>query len=869
MIGTVDFRHDGLPSQDSVPQVARPMPRLPSSLRLRLAGLLVTTALGLVQTSAGWAQDAATAPAAAVSFDIPAGGLAGAAAAWERASGFRLVAESSLLAGRLSGGVTGAHAPREALTLLLAGTGLVHRFTDAETAAIVPASWSAVPGTESGVVALDQLSVIGSGTGAESAYGPVRGFVASRSATASKTDASIIETPQSISVVTRDQIEEQGATTVSEALRYSSGIVTGTAGLQSRRFDPVFVRGFGGFSADASYVSYLDGLRWNFPARTAVQFDPYLLERVEVFKGPSSVLYGRAQPGGFVNLVTKKPTDVPVREVFTRVGSRGYVESGVDVGGRLDDEGTFLYRMVALGRDARTQVDYQEEQRVLLAPSLTWRPSAQTSLTLQGVYQRDPSTSDAGFVSPRGTILGIPGGGRVRETFFQGDRSWNRFARTEAWIGAQFEHRFDEALTFRSNLRYGELTDTFKSVDFSALAANGRTLSRFATISRHQIANLSLDNQLEAKFSTGPLAHTALVGVDYQWMDGPWDYGFSAAPTIDILAPNNSQPFVKPRPLVHFGNRIEQTGVYAQDQIAFGNWRLWLSGRHDWSQIGTSRTMIATGTLLSNAEAADKAFTGRAGLVYLFENGLAPYASYATSFEPSLSNVSGRSAYPPTTGEQWEVGLKYQPPGYNAFITFAAFDLVKNNVATVSPTFDVTVDGQIRSRGFEMEAKASLSEGLNLIASYTYIDMEVTKSSETTVLIDGSGSISNQGKVPVAVPRHTAALWADNAFLPSSPLYGFAIGGGIRYISSTYGTASNVWNEPGYVTRRSKVPGFLLGDAAITYDFGKRDPRLLGLSLTVNVKNLFDKEYIAACNGFGSCSFGEGRTVLATARYRW
>ncbi|GLK77416.1 ligand-gated channel [Methylopila jiangsuensis] len=764
--------------------------------------------------------------------------------------------------------VKGEMTAREALGRMLSGTGYAYRFVNEGTVSIFNPAADAAPVALEETVELPPLSVAGEG---ETATGPVNGFVAKRSATASKTDAALIETPQSISVIPRDQMDAQGATTVGEALRYTAGVVAGTAGLQSRRFDPVFLRGFGGFSADASYASYHDGLRWNFPARTAVQIDPFLLERVEVFRGPSSVLYGRAQPGGFVNLVSKRPTDTPVNEVFARVGEHAYLETGVDVGGKVDDAGTLTYRMIALGRLAETQIDYQKDQRILLAPSFTWRPDDQTTLTVQAAYQHDPHTSDAGFVSPRGTILGVPGHGKLSNSFFQGDKNWNRFDRTEAWVSAQFEHEFNDSLTFRSNARYGKIKDTFKSVDFFQLADDNKTLYRTPTISKHDVDNFAIDNQLETKFETGPFSHTTLVGLDYQWMDGPWDYGWSSIDPIDIFDPNNNMSFVKPKPIVRNTNEIEQVGVYAQDQIAFDKWRLWLSGRRDWSNIHTKQTIIATDFVRSDIRAKDAAWTGRAGLVYLFDNGLSPYVSYSTSFEPTLATASDQGPYKPTTGNQWEAGFKYQPTGYNAFITVAAFDIHKENVvssALVGTDTVYRVDGEVRSRGFEVEGKASLAEGLNLTASYAYTDMKVLETSESTTLKDDD-VISHKGKRPVAVPEHTATIWADYAFQPSNALNGLTVGGGVRYISSTFGTASNVWNEPGYIRKPSKVPGFTLVDAAVTYDFGKRNPRLDGFSVTVNAKNLFDKDYIAACNGFGSCTFGEGRMVLATARYRW
>jgi iron complex outermembrane receptor protein len=363
-----------------------------------------------------------------------------------------------------------------------------------------PAAVTAGGGTNpDGSVVLDTVNVEGQ---AETARGPVDGIVARRSATASKTDAALIETPQSISVVSREQMDRQSATTVSESLRYTPGVLTGTAGLQSKRFDPVFIRGFGGFSAAATYATYLDGLKWHHGPRTSIQVDPYLLERVETFRGPSSVLYGQATPGGFVNMVSKQPSDVARNEVFTSVGSYGRVEGGFDFTGPLNEDATLLYRLTGMGRVGETQIDFQDDERVLIAPSLTWAPDADTSLTVHALYQHDPRTSDAAFLPPVGTVLPGPYG-QIPRHFFQGDPNYNRFERTQAYIGYQFEHSFDETWTVRQNLRYAYMEDDIKSVNYLSLAADGRTINRNAAYSVHEDRSFSVDNQVQAKFATG------------------------------------------------------------------------------------------------------------------------------------------------------------------------------------------------------------------------------------------------------------------------------------------------------------------------------------------------------------------------------
>lgn len=703
----------------------------------------------------------------------------------------------------------------------------------------------------------------------ESAFGPVQGIVATRSATGSKTDAALIETPQSISVVTRDQMDQQASGTVSESLRYTSGIMTGQAGLQSSRFDPVFIRGFGGFSAAANYASYLDGLKWHYPSRTAVQIDPWMVERVEVFKGPSSVLYGQATPGGFVNLVSKQPQAVPHNEIFVRAGTHNYLEGGFDTTGPIANDPRFQYRVVGLGRMSDSQIDFQSQQRALIAPSFTYAPSLDTKFTVSGIYQRDPKALDSGFLPVVGTVL--PSGyGRLPTSRFQGDPQWNLYNRTQKAIGYQFEHRFNEIFSIRSNFRYGTLENDFRGVDFASLQPNNRILNRSIGQHIHDVESLSVDNQLQAKFATGPLRHTVLAGIDYQNMNSLWRYGFGSIGPIDLYAPVYNQPFTPPTLVNHRRDKLSQLGVYVQDQIELGNFRLWLSGRNDFAKTTNSIFNTTANRVTSSGKTDDDAFTGRAGLVYLFENGLAPYVSYSTSFEPQAGTDARGTSFRPTLGEQYEIGVKYQPVGWNAFITVAAFDLTKQNVLSADPTnplFSIQ-NGEVRSRGIEVEGKASIADGLDLVAAYTFTDMEFTRSNNTVTLIDGSGIVGLQGKRPVAVPTHMASLWAYYQ-MRHGPLAGFALGGGVRYIGETFGTDSNVWNLNGFVRTASKVPGFTLFDAVVSYDFGYVTPALKGFTAAVNARNLFNKGYVAACNGFGSCTYGEGRTVLATLKYRW
>lgn len=829
-----------------------------------LRHLLVGTALCVVALP----PVAAIAPAAAQTagthdFKIPGQPLGRALRTLAGQSGLQIAYRTAIASGTTAPAVRGTMTSEQALARLLATSGLRYAFTSANAVTIHdPAAAAAGARTNpDGSVVLDTINVEGQ---TETALGPVGGIVARRSATASKTDAALIETPQSISVVSREQMDRQSATTVSESLRYTPGVLTGTAGLQSKRFDPVFIRGFGGFSAAATYATYLDGLKWHHGPRTSIQIDPYLLERVETFRGPSSVLYGQATPGGFVNMVSKPPSDVARNEVFTSVGSYGRVEGGFDFTGPLNEDATLLYRLTGMGRVGETQIDFQDDERVLIAPSLTWAPDADTSLTVHALYQHDPRTSDAAFLPPVGTVLSGPYG-QIPRHFFQGDPNYNRFERTQAYIGYQFEHSFDETWTVRQNLRYAYMEDDIKSVNYLSLAADGRTINRNAAYSVHEDRSFSVDNQVQAKFATGALAHTLLAGLDYQRYRNKFNYGQGAAGSIDWTNPVYGIPITPVTLTFDRKEPLDQVGLYVQDQISYDNWRLWLSGRHDWAKSKSQITNMVTGANGGRSEADSNAFTGRIGLVHLFDNGLAPYVSYSTSFEPALGMDYHQNALKPMKGRQFEAGLKFEPQGYDASITLSAFHIAKNNVTATDPDIShvcpglpqnrcITQNGEVVSKGFEAEARASILDGLDLIAAYSFTDVEITESDNAALI----------GKRPVGVAEHMASLWASYTF-GSGTLEGLNLGGGVRHIGPSFGTDINEW----IAGLPSKVPGYTLVDLAFGYDFGRKNPGLEGLRLDVKINNLFDKKYVAACNGYGSCVYGEGRSALATMRYRW
>lgn len=782
---------------------------------------------------------------AAIDFAFPAMPLDEALAAYGAASGVQLIYDSSATQYLRSVAVVGRYDRAEGLRRLLAGTGLTPQFTAERSATLlrVVAQAGIVAPDQAGAVALDMLEVSG-----ENAIGPVHGYVARRSATATKTGTPILETPQAINVVGRKEIEDRQAQSVSQALLYTPGVMNqyGT----DVRYDWLYVRGF-------VPGRYLDGLRLPFGARGYSQprVESYGLERVELLKGPSSGLYGQNSPGGLLNLVSKRPTATPLREIQLQTGSFGRAQAAFDLSGPIDPEGKILYRLTGLARTTGTQLDYLEEDRVFIAPSLTLRPDADTSLTILSQYLNidSPGGGAPQGLPALGTLYANPKG-RIPTKRFIGEPNYDRFKLQQGFIGYAFEHRFNDVWTVRQNLRYSHVDANTQRVQAIGLGADNSTLSRYAWAFPERSDLFNIDNQAEARFSTGPFAHTLLLGADYLREDARYDESqLRIVPSVDVFAPVYAGTVTRP-PL---GTRItqgrNQTGLYAQDEIRFGGFRLTVSGRQDWADAVTRTTNAATGTL-TRVKQDDAAFTGRVGLSYLLDGGLAPYISYATSFQPTAGTDRAGQPFAPTEGEQIEGGIKFQPPGTNLLMTGTVFDLTQKNVLTPDPTdfrFNAQT-GEARVRGVELEVKASLTESLDLIASYAAMNSEITKANANAA---GASIIGNE--LPF-VPQHQASAWLDYTFR-TGDWAGLGLGAGVRYIGASVGDNANLYH----------IPVVTLVDAAVRYDFGYRYPALKGVDLAVNATNLFDKTYVSTCIAATGCFYGNRQTVLATLRYRW
>lgn len=679
------------------------------------------------------------------------------------------------------------------------------------------------------------------GRTSETAWGRVDGYVATRSGSGTKTDAPLIETPQAISVVTQDQVQAQAAQSISQAIRYTSGVVGERNGADGR-FDNVYIRGF---LAD----QYLDSLRLERSSGFAYSLvDPFNLERIEVLHGPASVLYGQASPGGLVNMVSKRPTTEPYQEMFISTGSYGRIQSGVDVSGPLDKNKELLYRLTASGFDVGSQVDHTSYQRVSIAPSLTWRPTNDTTITFLGTYQKDPKAGFYNQLLPGGIGTVFPTvNGRIPTSFYLGEPGYDKMRRDYGSVGYLLEHRFDSTWTVRQNLRYTDNKTYIQGVYPQSGQADITNIGRDAFSSAETLRSFAIDNQVEAKFATGPLQHTALFGVDYRTGTSEATGGYLAdVGSINALSPVYG---IAVAPLAFDGSArqtFDQVGVYAQDQIKFDRWVALLGIRHDRADTRTTSTF--DGTTFSTIPTSDEATTKRGALLYKFDNGVAPYIQYTESFQP-IVGTSNRTLnpYAPTTGQQKEVGIKYQP-NEKTLLTFAAFDLRQQNVLMQDPTdpLNQVQSGEIRSRGIEIEAKAEINRNLTLLGAYTYLDLVNTKSDPSVL-----------GKRPTGIPRNSASLWADYTFRGGA-LDGFGLAGGVRYFGETAGDGANTY----------QVPGVTLFDAALHYDLAGLGPQFKGFKFQLNATNLFDKTYVRYCQDPG-CYYGLRRDVIATLRYRW
>ncbi|MGC6386885.1 TonB-dependent siderophore receptor [Ewingella sp. S1.OA.A_B6] len=750
--------------------------------------------------------------ATAMPISLPAQPLINSLNALAQQAGVQLIAAPDSVAQKRAPALQGNMTLEAALSRLLSGSGLDFSI-DNGTVVVSPQPATA-----------DTLTV----TGQSSPYSSIP----QQSNSATKTDTPLLEVPQSVSVVTRERMDRQNVQSVTEALRYVPGVKTETYGVDPKGYDWIYIRGFNALTTN----DYRDGLRQLNNSYSYFRTEPYALERIDIVRGPSSTLFGLGDAGGIVNRISKLPSAQGVHEVEVELGNFNRRQAQFDMSDKIDDDSHYLYRLIGLARDSDTQFQYRdgpdvEDNRVYLAPSFTWLPNTDTSLTVRADYMRDTS---GGTVA----VLTKPGG-KITDTLL-GDHSYNHFRQEQFTVGYELSHQFNDTFQLRQNVRYGQTDTILNNLLPGSVNFDAGTVSRNAIRFDEHMNAFNIDNQLQADFSTASVTHRLLTGLDYSRLDGNAKRFGAVAPTLDIYNPVYGLDIADPTYALNNNDQTtEQLGLYMQDQISLTpKWLLTLGGRHD------DISMRTENNLTENTSWMDKgAWTGRAGLTYLAESGLAPYISYAESFVPNSGTDRQNRTFDPSKAHQYEVGVKYQPDP-SLLMTLAAFDITKSNVLTNEVVNNLVTgyqvaSGEVRSRGVEAESTVKLTQNLDLLASYTYTATEITASNN-----------GDRGNQQANVPKHMASTWLNYGF-HQGVLDGLLLSTGVRYVGSMYGDNANT----------IPVKNFALVDAGAKYQVNQH------VSVGFNIQNLLDHSYVGTCDDDTSCYPGQERTFIGSLKY--
>lgn len=783
------------------------------------AGLAVLMAVGLAATAlprTAQAQQAAQAPAAAQrQFQVPPGPLAGALTAFAADAGVSVSAPPALVQGKRTAGLQGRYTVREALERLLSGSGLQAQAAGQGGYVLAPAPALQPSAAAANTATLSTVTVTSQRDAAEGLY------AAQSRASGTKLGTTLMETPRSISIVSQEQLKTQAPKSIEQALSYTAGVSTEVTSADVRMTGAI-IRGF---SDGSSY--YKDGLR-QFAAGTYGSWNDEIdeLESIEVIKGPASVLFGQGRPGGVVNVVSKRPEADHVNNVGVSYGRYHRAQLTADLGGALDEAGDVLYRLNLKGRDSDGRTVGARDDRISVAPSLRWRLSGQTQLTVLGSYSRERGTPKSWWPS----LFTYPQIKDVPARLTAGDPAFDRFDRDTKSLGYELGHQTDSGWQLTQNLRYSTIDIDYRHIYAMDVLADGRSISRANLAQRTKGTTLAVDSRAQKDLRWDAVQHRLVVGLDHNRYKERGGLGFGwDVPNLDLNHPVYGQAIAMPE-LEDSRSTLRQTGIYTLNQFQWNRWIANLSLRHD-----TARTTQGSTT---QPRMSDSANTGSAGVLYQFDSGWAPYASYATSFDPTTGLAYDGSAFAPRRGKQYEVGVKYQPAGSSTLLTASVFDLRQTNVTTQDPDhprFSIQT-GEVRSTGVELEGRTGLTRELSALASYTYLDPRTTQSTRAAEI----------GRQTLQTTRHMASVWLD--YRPHA-VPGLMVAGGLRYKGrSPYNVASD-----GSLNFNDAVT---LADLAVAYETPQ-------YRIALNVNNLFNKTYYAGIFR------GVDREATLSFKYYW
>ncbi|MGP8306096.1 TonB-dependent siderophore receptor [Vibrio sp. YIC-376] len=651
-------------------------------------------------------------------------------------------------------------------------------------------------------------------------------------AQALKVETPAKETPRSVSIISEDELRVRAPQKLDEALRYTPGVTSQPYGSDNDT-DWFKVRGF-----DAA--TYLNGNRLFRDGYYTWLVEPYGLESVEVVKGPSAILFGESAPGGVVNAVQKKPTFTPQGEIKVEVGNNNHQSIGFDIADQANDTGTMRYRLVGLMTSQDGELDDTENDRFYIAPSLEIDISERTMLTLLATYLHDDGVPTNPFFPAAGTLTSS-NYGKIDPSTNLGQPDYDKYERTQFSLGYLLEHDINDIWTFSQNLNYGSNKLYLRSsYVFPNSDAATEELTQGVVFRDGKNQSFTFDNNAVGNWMTDNAEHTLLVGVDLQYHKTDGDeqdnYAFGTInpfnPVYGNYTPLDSANNIK--------REIEksQASLYSQYQLKFHEqWIGNVGARYDW--VKTENTGKSASVDQSESR-NDSELSLSAGVMYVADNGLSPYANYSQSFEViSTIDAATNELYKPLEGEQIEVGVKYEPSFMDGFVNIAWFDITQKNALVTNPsTWIATQAGEVTSTGVEVEGAAQLTEDLKLKASYTYTKAETDET---------YGKGTQQAGL---IPKHQASAWLDYSAYNLIP--GLNVGTGVRYVGES---------KDNPASSDLKVPSVTLWDASVTYDITSQ------WQAQLNVNNILDKEFISGCDYY--CYYGQSRSVMLNANYRW
>ncbi|EKE84433.1 TonB-dependent siderophore receptor [Idiomarina xiamenensis] len=674
-----------------------------------------------------------------------------------------------------------------------------------------------------------------------------RGLISYVSATGSKSDVPIVETPLSVSVLTTARLEDLGALTIQDAIGYVAGLYNGPYGIDTR-VDSAKIRG-------VAPQQYQDGLKSLFGNYNNVRSAPYTLQQIEILKGPSSVLYGQGSTGGIINLVSKRPQAEPAGEIWAQLGNFSRKQLAADFTGALNQDASLQGRIVALYRDSDTQTDYVEDNSRVINPSLSWQVDNDTKITLIGNFQRNESGSSTQFFPWQGTLLPNEFG-PIDSSRFMSEPDFDRYDTEQDAITAIVEHDINYDWRLRFATRYSDSHADYRTIYGwpPVFQDDNRSIQRLAYISDADARSWTSDLQLHGTLLTGAVEHKLTFGIDFQdaYTDSDtvtqtqiglldvYDPVYGQAVNLPTLADVQDMP----------SNKNYQLGFYAQDNMRIAD---------KWIVSAALRRDRTTANPEFGAATDQYATTGRLGVMYLFEGGISPYLSYSESFSPLLGTDAYGNSFKPIEGEQWEAGVKFQPQGTEHLITASVYQIKELNrqtplsaeqaadPAVIDPNGRVQI-GEAEVKGVELEAQLAWDE-LDIYASYAYTDTEITE----------SNTVGELGAKLSATPEQQASLWAT--YRPQQ-LQGFKVGAGARFVGNTWDGSAYVEQNGVVLNQPLETASYTLFDAMIGYDWAN-------YSVSLHANNLTDKTVVTSCLARGDCFYGEQRTITANFKYHF